>query len=59
MSTWVPTINQDFAVWEVQQRGLHSRGYSRDYLAGQEDRVRYFHENLERWMERGPGSKER
>jgi hypothetical protein len=47
-----PAINQDFAVWEVQQRGLHSRGYRRDYLSGQEDRVRYFHENLERWMQR-------
>ena len=47
-----PAINQDYAVWEVQQRGLHSRGYQRDFLAGQEDRVRFFHENLERWMAR-------
>ncbi len=47
-----PGIDQDVSVWEVQQRGLHSRGYRRDYLSGQEDRVRYFHENLARWMNR-------
>ena len=45
-----PGITQDVEVWEVQQRGLHSRGYKRDYLAWQERRVRYFHENLEKWM---------
>ncbi|WP_095012624.1 aromatic ring-hydroxylating oxygenase subunit alpha [Tsuneonella mangrovi] len=45
-----PGIDQDVAVWEHQQRGLHSRGYKRDYLAWQERRVRYFHENLEKWM---------
>lgn len=45
-----PGISQDVSVWEIQQRGLHSRGYKRDYLAHQERRVRYFHENLERWM---------
>ena len=44
------TINQDFAVWEAQQRGLHSRGYRHDYLPGQEYHVRFFHENPERWM---------
>ena len=47
-----PGIDQDVSIWELQQRGLHSRGYRRDYLAGQEGRVRYFHENLERWMNR-------
>jgi len=45
-----PGIDQDVSVWEAQQRGLHSRGYKRDYLAWQERRVRYFHENLEKWM---------
>ncbi|CAO1648973.1 aromatic ring-hydroxylating oxygenase subunit alpha [Parasphingorhabdus sp. NYA22] len=45
-----PGIDQDVEVWEVQQRGLHSRGYERDYLAWQERRVRFFHENLESWM---------
>ncbi len=50
--TMGPAIDQDLAVWYGQQQGLHSRGYKRDYLAGQERRVRYFHENLERWMSR-------
>ena len=45
-----PGIDQDVSIWETQQRGLHSRGYKRDYLAWQERRVRYFHENIEKWM---------
>jgi hypothetical protein len=45
-----PGIDQDVSVWEAQQRGLHSRGYKRDYLAWQERRVRFFHQNLEEWM---------
>jgi hypothetical protein len=45
-----PAIDQDVAVWSAQQRGLHSRGYNRDYLSGQESRMRYFHETLEKWM---------
>lgn len=45
-----PGIDQDVSIWGLQQRGLHSRGYKRDYLAWQERRVRYFHENLEKWM---------
>ena len=45
-----PGIDQDLSVWYGQQKALHSRGYRRDYLAGQESRVRFFHENLERWM---------
>lgn len=47
-----PGITQDVEVWGVQQRGLHSRGYQRDYLPWQERRVRFFHENLEAWMAR-------
>ena len=39
-------------VWEMQQRGLHSRGYKRDTLAWQERRVRFFHDNIERWLAR-------
>lgn len=45
-----PTINQDVALWSDQQKALHSRGYRRECLAGQELRVRFFHENLDRWM---------
>ncbi len=47
-----PAIDQDVAIWSGQQRGLHSRGYRRDYLAGQENRMRYFHEVLESWLAR-------
>jgi len=45
-----PGIDQDVAVWSRQQRGLRSAGYRRDYLAWQERRVRYFHENIDRWI---------
>ncbi len=48
-----PTIDQDVALWSAQQKALHSRGYSREVLAGQESRVRFFHDNLDRWMARG------
>ncbi len=47
-----PAIDEDLEIWPLQQRGLHSRGYKRDYLAGQESRMRYFHETLEDWMAR-------
>ncbi len=47
-----PAIDEDLEIWPQQQRGLHSRGYKRDYLASQESRMRYFHETLEDWMER-------
>jgi phenylpropionate dioxygenase-like ring-hydroxylating dioxygenase large terminal subunit len=47
-----PAIDQDVAVWSRQQKGLHSRGYKRDYLSGQESRLRYFHETLERWLDK-------
>jgi phenylpropionate dioxygenase-like ring-hydroxylating dioxygenase large terminal subunit len=50
--TMGPGIDQDVEVWGHQQRGLHSRGYKRDYLAWQERRVRFFHENLEQWIAR-------
>jgi len=51
--TMGPTIDQDVALWTGQQKALHSRGYRREVLAGQEARVRYFHDNLDRWMARG------
>lgn len=46
-----PAIDQDVAIWVGQQRGLRSRGYRREYLSGQERRLRYFHETLDRWLE--------
>ena len=45
-----PGIDQDVSIWEAQQRGLHSRGYQRDYLAWQERRIRFFHKNLEKQL---------
>lgn len=36
--------DQDLSVAIAQQRGLHSRGYTDSYLAGQESRVRRYHE---------------
>ena len=47
-----PGIDQDVSVWLGTQKGLRSRGYKGDYLAWQERRVRYFHDNLDLWMGR-------
>lgn len=46
-----PGIDQDVALWATQQRGLRSAGYSRECLSGQERRVRYFHETIDRYLE--------
>jgi len=40
-------IDQDVAVWSSQQAGLRSRGFKREYLSGQEHRIRFWHEHLE------------
>ncbi|HEX8059040.1 MAG TPA: aromatic ring-hydroxylating dioxygenase subunit alpha [Novosphingobium sp.] len=50
--TMGPTIDQDVAIWSGQQKALHSRGYQRECLAGQERRVRFFHETMDRWMDK-------
>ena len=39
-------VYQDMMLAEGMQRGMHSRGYADAYLAGQETRVRFFHEVL-------------
>lgn len=44
-------VFQDMTLAEGQQRGLHSRGYNDAYLAGQETRVRRFHEVLNDYIE--------
>ncbi len=44
-------VFQDMTLAEGQQRGLHSRGYNDAYLAGQETRVRLFHEVLNDYIE--------
>ena len=50
-----PAIDQDVRIWNEQQRGLQSRGYRGGYMAWQERRVRYFHDNLDRYVDRVPG----
>jgi phenylpropionate dioxygenase-like ring-hydroxylating dioxygenase large terminal subunit len=42
-----PTIKGDMSVWPALQKALHSSGYRGTYLAGQESRVRHFHNRLE------------
>lgn len=44
-------VYQDMMLAENQQRGMHSRGYQDAYLAGQETRVRFFHEVLNDYIE--------
>ncbi len=45
-----PGIDQDVAIWSSQQKGLRSRGYRGDYMPDQERRIRYHHENLDRYL---------
>ncbi|NBW75610.1 MAG: aromatic ring-hydroxylating dioxygenase subunit alpha [Sphingomonadaceae bacterium] len=45
-----PGIDQDVSVWSNQQKGLRSRGYQGGVLAGQENRVRFFHDTIDRWL---------
>jgi phenylpropionate dioxygenase-like ring-hydroxylating dioxygenase large terminal subunit len=45
-----PGIDQDVAVWTSQQRGLGSRGYRGGYLADQERRVRFLHDEIDRYL---------
>jgi len=45
-----PVIDQDVSIWNTQQKGLKSRGYKGDYLPAQENRVRFFHENVNRYL---------
>jgi phenylpropionate dioxygenase-like ring-hydroxylating dioxygenase large terminal subunit len=47
-------IDQDIAIWSTQQRGLMSRGYRDDYMPYQERRIRYFHENIDRYLDMDP-----
>jgi hypothetical protein len=43
-------IFQDMALAEGQQRGQRSRGYQEPYLAGQESRMRAWHETLNDYL---------
>jgi phenylpropionate dioxygenase-like ring-hydroxylating dioxygenase large terminal subunit len=46
-------IDQDVAIWITQQQGLASRGYRDEYLPYQERRVKYFHDNIDRYLALG------
>ena len=39
-----------FAIWTSQQKGLSSRGYIGDYMPAQENRIRFFHENIDKYL---------
>lgn len=45
-----PGIDQDVSIWSSQQKGLRSRGYKGGHLSGQEARVRFFHDTIDRWL---------
>lgn len=45
-------IDQDVAIWRSQHLGLRSRGYRGAYLPAQEQRIQYFHENIDRYLGR-------
>jgi phenylpropionate dioxygenase-like ring-hydroxylating dioxygenase large terminal subunit len=45
-----PGIDQDVAIWNTQQKGLMSRGYRGEYMPEQERRIRFFHDNIDRYM---------
>ncbi len=49
-----PGIDQDVAIWNTQQQGLRSRGFRGEYLPWQERRIRYFHDEIDRYLARGP-----
>ena len=49
-----PGIDQDVAIWTSQQQGLRSRGYRGEYLPAQERRIKFFHDNIDRYLAMGP-----
>ena len=49
-----PGIDQDVAIWTTQQQGLRSRGYRGDYMPAQENRIKYFHDNINKYLALGP-----
>ena len=49
-----PGIDQDVAIWNTQQQGLGSRGFRGEYMPWQERRIRFFHDNIDRYLAMGP-----
>jgi len=46
-------IDDDVRVWSTQQTGLMSKGYTGSYMADQEKRVQFFHEEVDRYIAKG------
>ncbi|MCP5178927.1 MAG: aromatic ring-hydroxylating dioxygenase subunit alpha [Pseudomonadales bacterium] len=44
------TIDGDVEIFPLQQAGFHSRGYVGSYLAGQESRIRRYHELIDDYI---------
>ena len=49
-----PGIDQDVAIWNTQHAGLRSRGFQGEYMPHQERRIKYFHDNIDRYLAMGP-----
>ena len=47
-------IDQDVAIWNSQHAGLRSRGYGGEYMPNQERRIKYYHDNLNRYLAMDP-----
>lgn len=50
-----PAIQDDVDVFVTQQRGFRSRGFKGVYLAGQETRIRRYHELIDDYIEKNTG----
>ena len=48
-----PVIDDDVHVWSTQQKGLMSQGFTGSFMADQEKRVQFFHEEVDRYIARG------
>ena len=46
----VNAMDEDTAVFPIQQRGLRSRGYQGVYLSSQERRVQYYHQVIDEYI---------
>ena len=47
-----PAIDQDVEIWSSQQAGLRSRGFKGGVFSGQEGRIQFFHDQIDKWLEK-------
>ena len=45
-------IDQDLDIWSTHQLGLRSRGYKKAHMPQQENRVRFFHERVDKYIDK-------